>query len=319
MAVLEDVPGLEVYIKIDKFALQEYDDDEEVQASISPVEQYKRTRTVTKYVESATDEEFTVDINLNPGFIMTSDLATSIQIDGKVVRNPLIQKSARKAYLTGKEVHTRMTDVIDGAQTPVPGYDDQFLLQKFRFSKIETYLEDEKLKDVEKDSQRIAEVGEIVVTFYRAKTSGRIKSKRARDAIEIIMENAKVHEKALKGETKSHSVLLGPPCGLVKPTAISYRLLDGEDRPLAIFRFKYRSHDALKSLLIIERTPSPEAEVAPTSALVDVHKLYPSPSIKREHNSNSSDDSPRKKMKPGKSVIIDLTENSDDEIVTSLN
>lgn len=63
---------------------------------------------------------------------------------------------------------------------------------------------------------------------------------------------------------------------------VSCKKLDGDDYPIAIFRFKYRSRgsivtpspeiiltpsviflDALKSLLIIERSPSPEPEETP--------------------------------------------------------
>ena len=68
----------------------------------------------------------------------------------------------------------------------------------------------------------------------------------------------------------------------MKKRYLDCKTLDGLDYPIAIFRFKYRSRgtrptlspqriltpcvilsDALKSLLIIERSPSPEPEEAP--------------------------------------------------------
>jgi len=40
---------------------------------------------------------------------------------------------------------------------------------------------------------------------------------------------------------------------------VSSQKLDGDDKPLAVFSFKYRDRKALQSLLIIPRSPSPEA------------------------------------------------------------
>jgi anionic cell wall polymer biosynthesis LytR-Cps2A-Psr (LCP) family protein len=43
---------------------------------------------------------------------------------------------------------------------------------------------------------------------------------------------------------------------------VNSKKLDDDDKPLAVFSFKYRDRKALQSLLIIPRTPSPEPEAA---------------------------------------------------------
>lgn len=70
-------------------------------------------------------------------------------------------------------------------------------------------------------------------------------------------------------------IRFGPATELVKKNYITCKKIDGVDYPHAIFKFKYRSRgpqspissavscpnlplEALKSLLIVERTPSPE-------------------------------------------------------------
>ncbi|KAL2063579.1 hypothetical protein VTL71DRAFT_5384 [Oculimacula yallundae] len=317
MAVLNLVPGLEVYVKIDGISLQEYDDDDEIQVGISPVDQYKSSRTVTKYIESVTDKEFTVETSLAPGFVITSDaLLTPIRIDGKLMITPLIPHKTYIRHVTRDKVHTRIVRVVDGIHTAAPGQTDQCLLQKFRFARIQTCMEDEKLKDIKKDTQRMNEVGEIVVTVHRsgpAKMDTAMPVAVAAANAAIQTTNAKVHEKALKGQAKSHSV---------------------------------SSRDALKSLLIIERTPSPPPQqISASPPPVDVNNLdpeqkkqvarflqglngnrggsgSPGPSIKRERDTDGSELTLRNKRNSGKSVMIDLTkdsEDSDDDVIEPLN
>lgn len=53
-----------------------------------------------------------------------------------------------------------------------------------------------------------------------------------------------------------------PASAVERPIWSHARYIDGKDYPLAVFKFKYRSKDALKALLVIERTPEPEPERA---------------------------------------------------------
>ncbi|KAJ8066197.1 hypothetical protein OCU04_005283 [Sclerotinia nivalis] len=108
----------------------------------------------------------------------------------------------------------------------------QTLVKPFIFSNIITSVDDSKLASIKEDSDRLSVVGEIMVKVYR-----------------------KMHEKALKGQAMSHGTTLGVPQAVMKKKRYTSRYLDGEDYPIAIYRFKYRSKRSLQSLLILERTP----------------------------------------------------------------
>ncbi|PQE28000.1 hypothetical protein CJF32_00005766 [Rutstroemia sp. NJR-2017a WRK4] len=71
-----------------------------------------------------------------------------------------------------------------------------------------------------------------------------------------------------------HSTRLSAATPSMAQTYCETRKLDGERFPLAIFRFKYRSKDSLKQLLIMERTPEPEDTPTPEpSREVDLNNL----------------------------------------------
>jgi hypothetical protein len=72
MAILDLVPGLEVTVCVDDHPLEEYNDDEEVEAQPGEAFQHQASRTVSKYVESITDKEFEIRCNVTSAFNMTA-------------------------------------------------------------------------------------------------------------------------------------------------------------------------------------------------------------------------------------------------------
>jgi len=62
MAVLDGLPGLEVFVCIDGQPIQEYNDDEEEEVAQTPVAEYQAAKTVSKFVESISDKEFSIQI-----------------------------------------------------------------------------------------------------------------------------------------------------------------------------------------------------------------------------------------------------------------
>ncbi|KAI9648088.1 hypothetical protein NHQ30_002717 [Ciborinia camelliae] len=86
----------------------------------------------------------------------------------------------------------------------------------------------------------------------------------------------KFHEKALKGQAKSHNVSYSAETPITARHYANVTKLDGADYPIAIYKLKYRSKEALKQLLIIERTPEPEDSPTPSPAPdVDLDNLTP--------------------------------------------
>ncbi|KAF8860116.1 hypothetical protein BDZ45DRAFT_801128 [Acephala macrosclerotiorum] len=80
------------------------------------------------------------------------------------------------------------------------------------------------------------------------------------------MSKAEVHEKALKGEAKSHTTSVSGATEPLKKEYDALEPLDGRENPKATFKFKCQSQHALKSLLILPRTPSPEPKLASSAA-----------------------------------------------------
>jgi hypothetical protein len=142
MAIQDDIPGLEVVVCIDGKPLEEYDNNEEEQAKPglpSEVFQYQAARTVTKYIESVSDQEFIIQINLAPPFKMDyACLKADIHIDGKWVSSPLIQKSKNLDFFSGDCVATKYQRRVKGMKVEAPGHEGRALLKSFKFAKIET-------------------------------------------------------------------------------------------------------------------------------------------------------------------------------------
>ncbi|PMD61670.1 uncharacterized protein K444DRAFT_628688 [Hyaloscypha bicolor E] len=337
MAILDSIPGLEVFVCVDDKPLAEYDDDDDGEGEVehTQVAEYQAARTVSKFVESVSDKEFSIRLNLETSFVMDcASLIFPINIDGKPCWEPVLAKSRFPQSVQGSRVLSRVTINAQGVRAVAPGIEEQEFLQKFKFSKIDTTMDDDKLATVQEDMKRIQEVGEIIVKVYKG---GEIKDttrSSTTNNIDLHSVGDKVHEKALKGDPKSHSASLGPATELVKKSYVACQKVDGVDYPIAIFKFKYRSRDALKSLLIIERTPSPEPAEAPVpEPALSLDNLNPaqktrleqflrelvndggagrnSPNrtIKREHGEeNRGGEGSRKKRKSGPPVTIDLTD-----------
>jgi hypothetical protein len=104
------------------------------------------------------------------------------------------------------------------------------------------------------------QVGEITVHVYRGGEATADPDWVAKDLDSEAV--SKVHEKALKGQAKSHAMAsaqfnlalknhansilrFGPGSKVVKKSSFRSGLLDGPEYPLAIFRFKYRSRGSL--------------------------------------------------------------------------
>jgi len=210
-------------------------------------------------------------------------------------------------------------------------------IKHFRFSKLETTSDDSKLAQLKEDSERVRGIGEILVKVYRTFNVVKQQARTSYQRDFGTRLSTSVHEKALKGEAKSHSISCGDETTVkIKSWQYSSDYLDGKQFPLAVFRFCYRSKEALKQLLILERTPEPES-LSPEPSFM--HALDPDQqreattymkrlknsqqtgvTIKRERNSNGNEIAGTRKRarKSGAKIIIDLTNDSDDDEVQAL-
>lgn len=134
MAILNKLPGLEVTINVNGVPLQEYEEDSSDLYEASPglSGEWQDARTVSRYIEAATDTEFSIVVAGEPEFERSSpSLLCDLYIDGKWVWGPIFtEPSLRKPTFRNE---------TKGIYVSMPtGSGDHSLLKKFKFAKIET-------------------------------------------------------------------------------------------------------------------------------------------------------------------------------------
>jgi hypothetical protein len=225
MAILDSIPGLEVFVCVDGEPLEEYDDDDDGKGEVEHTQfaEYQGARTVGKFVESVSDKEFSIRINLETSYVMDcASLLFPIYIDGKRCFEAVLAKSYYSQSVQGSRVLSRVTTNLRGVRVVAPGIEERELLQKFKFSKIGISklllthcdngkllifpaMDDDKLANVREDMKRIQDVGEIIVKVYKGGETKDITRTATARKFDLRGVGDKVHEKALKGEAKSHS------------------------------------------------------------------------------------------------------------------
>ena len=212
MAILDLVPGLEVTVCVDDHPLEEYNDDEEVEAQPGEAFQHQASRTVSKYVESITDKEFEIRCNVTSAFNMDCPtLFFTVFVDGAKLVSRLIR------YKTLAASQLSYAETIKGIDLNING---RLAVKPFKFSEIKTSsvftqlsnlvliwiaTDDAKLDSIKRDSKLVKSIGEISLWVYRKSEAVRskIQNPRPGSGTEVVSE---VHEKALKGQAKSHRV-----------------------------------------------------------------------------------------------------------------
>ncbi|KUJ09409.1 uncharacterized protein LY89DRAFT_724405 [Mollisia scopiformis] len=315
MAIHPDLPGVEVTICVNGIPLEEFDDPPEEGTPFQP----NTTKSISKYVKSMTDQEFTIKYTMGHPFdVDCPNLKVHVCVDGKSVPGKAFD---RDRFPGGKIVE----GIISGVKYVENG---EKMFKTFCFSAVKTTLDDDAYKRVDKDINLMAKVGSIAVTLWRGGDAVRVSRKKDWSAK---LRTSDVHEKALKGEPKYHGVSLGD----AKPVAFKNTILRTaklDETPLASFTFKYRSEGksrvALKELLVIERTPEPEEPSPAPAEAVSFEDLdadqkrkveefmrnlksgsSQAPGIKREFKTEDGPSSqPKRPRRLGEKVTIDLTD-----------
>lgn len=115
MAVSDEIPGLEVTITVNGKPLKEYED----------TTLREEERTVTRYIEAVSGQEFKVCFKVRNGAHFAGNLlACKISMDGNFVVTPILRKVSSRH---GDHVRT-----IDGQEQA------EGMMKKFFFSAIET-------------------------------------------------------------------------------------------------------------------------------------------------------------------------------------
>ncbi|KAI8962419.1 hypothetical protein F5Y11DRAFT_322987 [Daldinia sp. FL1419] len=244
MAIIRDVPGVEVIVQVAGNDAIEYEDpnasERENESAAFP--------TSTKYIECIDGAEFVVKMRITEVIQWSNKhdaFEFSIRIDGKPIPGTVLRKG-----ITGREVST-------GEKKGVKVYVPQtgaWTRQNFRFSAVDV-VDDAKRNRIEEDIETAKDLGLIQVCVYRCLYLGYT---TVRAHVPITSNKFELAEKSLKGKAISHGTSFSPPGEHVDaPGGIRVKRLDGDNHPIAVFNFQYRSRDALKREMVIPRSPSP--------------------------------------------------------------
>ncbi|KAI1074505.1 hypothetical protein F5B20DRAFT_563534 [Whalleya microplaca] len=247
MAILEDVPGVQVTVEINGQDVREYNDPDASESGPADCP------TSYKYIECIDDAEFSVKARISEDYewgYKDHSLATRLYVDGKFIRGQFARE--RDTFHNGYyEIHLRRFETR--SQTSGEWYS-----HKLKFSAINTV--DSALKErVKKDMQTTKSLGLIELRVQRVlefesgpMTNGAHLQSQA--------NKFELAEKSLKGKAISHGTTCTMGKKIETPTVIRSEILPEDNgSPIAVFKFYYRSREALKREMIIPRTPSPDA------------------------------------------------------------
>ncbi|TGJ87076.1 hypothetical protein E0Z10_g1697 [Xylaria hypoxylon] len=240
MAINDDVPGLAVTVRCHERPLHELEDPN------SHDDDAVACPTTSKYIECVDDTEFDLSIVVDSTYhwgYRNHILIASTYVDGKHIRGSVIR--SRETDLGGLGIRQ-----IKGQE--VCNSSGLWSVRKFKFAPVKT-IDDAQKERVESDLKVAKTLGTIEIKFMRAIEYGPGTSRHNHSAKSGTFELA---EKSLKGKAVSHGTSYGVCEAIPTPSWVDARDIVEDNGPILVFKFMYRSRDALKRELIIPRSPS---------------------------------------------------------------
>ncbi|MCJ1279957.1 hypothetical protein MMC21_007782 [Puttea exsequens] len=233
MAILK---GIDVTVRVNEQPLHEYNDDEDDNGE---------DNAITRYVEATSGAQFSIDYEASASFKLVTDVvAVEFRLDGGLVDTAIHRKEKLSNY---RSLDGSWSSAFYGTREPVG---KGWRMRPFIFEEIA--IVDEAIASRLKNPST-TNMGTVVVAFYHR----RLGPKSAPAKFKGKKEISQLTEKNLKGKTLTHNAKLGMAKDIGNVTTWKTYPADGHEDPFATFNFKYRSRRALKSLLLIPRTPSP--------------------------------------------------------------
>ncbi|TRX97462.1 hypothetical protein FHL15_001740 [Xylaria flabelliformis] len=235
MAIIRGLPGLEVTIFTGGRTAKEYNVPSETGAA------HKCPRVVTKYIECKDNEPFRIRLKATDEYswgFRDHILNFGAVIDGVWAKGELCRQEYTKEEDWEREISYRVVKN--------PNDYMRYILQEFAFSSI---IKNEQHKS---DMDTIERLGTIEVKVHIAvvQDHGSFFVPGGNHPKDFI-----ISREAVKGKTKTHGTKFTRTQPAMKPQYIKCMGLIEDDGPIAIFRFKYRSREAL----ILEGiTPEPQ-------------------------------------------------------------
>ncbi|KAK8099841.1 hypothetical protein PG999_010215 [Apiospora kogelbergensis] len=258
MAILNEVPGLEVTVQMNGYNVREYTDPY--------ADNHRRSRgscpKVVKYIESKTGANFAVCFLKDPEFKeLSHHIAFRVHIDS--VEAGFFHEPNGFTY---REWGVKVDGGSWKAEHGVTYY-------KFRFADFSVLPNDDfSLEEIEDHKKEASRIGTIKVSVYDMQEPMFVEangSRGRRDNVEeALMRQDCFAEKAVKGDRAlTHSVDFSnrkekPTARFQNHDGIVKRSVwaDSKKRPFAEFEFRYRSMEGLIQEAIVSRTSSMDDE-----------------------------------------------------------
>ncbi|KAI0861394.1 hypothetical protein F4860DRAFT_524296 [Xylaria cubensis] len=230
MAIIRGLPGLEVTIFTGGRTTKEYNAPSETGAA------HKCQRVVTKYIECKDNEPFRIRLKATdeyPWGFKDHILNFGAVIDDVWAKGELCRQEYTKEEDWEREISYRIVKN--------PNDYARYILQEFAFSSI---IKTDNATDEqhESDMDTIERLGTIEVKVHRA---------TVQDSGSFFVlggnhpKDFNLSREAVKGKAKSHGTKFTRTQPATKPKYTKCLALKEDDGPIAIFRFKYRSREAL--------------------------------------------------------------------------
>ncbi|KAJ8133309.1 hypothetical protein O1611_g306 [Lasiodiplodia mahajangana] len=231
MAIIQGLPGVEVTVFTNGCTAREYDDP----SGLGEV--YHCQRVVTKYIECKDDEPFRIHLKVTdeyPWGFKNHFLNVAAVIDGIWAKGELCwQKDTEKEDWEQDISYRIVRDPEDHAR---------YVYQEFAFSKI-IKVDDATDEKHASDVDRMERLGTIEVSVYRAtpQEPGPVFVPAGEHPKDFI-----VSQEAVRWKAPSHGTKFTRTQPAVKPKYVKCSQLSEDHGPIAVFRFKYRSRQALR-------------------------------------------------------------------------
>ncbi|GAW26022.1 hypothetical protein SAMD00023353_1900350 [Rosellinia necatrix] len=240
MAVLEDIPGVEVTVRVAGEDAVEHDDAHKEKRGS---DEHDTCPAVTRYIESIDDAEFAIMIAADRDYdwgYKDHSLAFTVRVDGHTV-------TRRRVSGPGQHVIGHKHAFCPRSQC--------WQRYKLRFSAVRT-TDDPRNRDALRDLKTTKHLGLIEVVVERCiQSQPRVPEAYKRFANHI--EKFELGEKLTKGEGISHGTVFSFEGRVKTPKHERIKRLPEDDGPIAVFRLLYRSREQLEKKLIVPRNPSP--------------------------------------------------------------
>ncbi|KLU86303.1 hypothetical protein MAPG_05318 [Magnaporthiopsis poae ATCC 64411] len=251
MAISDQIPGLEITVRVDGKRAIEHDDDAAYDEPCDVDFDSPNGVRVVKYVEAVSGAPFCVRLERSRNFVFRGHhIGWSISVDGGPewwlqeisARNPVRGAqwcSEAHGYYTG--------DSVSG-----------FIPKRWKFGDLIIESADTRstAEAMAMQSSRAKSLGVIKVSVHHLLLPNQITTRHAfyEDA-----ETGPINEKALKGRALSLRTTADIVPNSARPDTYSYKknFLDPRGRPFAVFEFRYRTREDLIKEAILRPPPDP--------------------------------------------------------------